>query len=31
VKHIVENHGGTVGVQSEFNKGSTFTFTVPRN
>ncbi len=31
VKHIVENHGGSVGVQSEFNKGSTFTFTVPRN
>ena len=31
VKHIVENHGGTVGVQSEYNKGSTFTITVPRN
>ena len=24
VKHIVENHGGTVGVESEYNKGSVF-------
>lgn len=31
VKHIIENHGGTVGVQSEYNKGSTFTFTIPKN
>ncbi|MBV9850743.1 MAG: GHKL domain-containing protein, partial [Armatimonadetes bacterium] len=30
VKHIVENHGGTVGVESEYNKGSTFTFTLPK-
>lgn len=30
VKHIVENHGGTVGVESEYNKGSVFTFTLPK-
>ena len=30
VKHIVENHGGTVSVESEYNKGSVFTFTLPK-
>lgn len=30
VKHIVENHGGTVGVESEYNRGSIFTFTLPK-
>ncbi|MDQ2800827.1 MAG: ATP-binding protein [Armatimonadota bacterium] len=30
VKHIVENHGGTVGVESEYNKGSVFTFALPK-
>ncbi len=29
VKHIVESHGGTVGVESELGKGSTFFLTVP--
>ena len=29
VKHIVEAHGGEVRVESEFNHGSTFTFTLP--
>ena len=29
VKHIVEAHGGTVGVESEYQHGSTFTFTLP--
>ena len=30
VKHIIESHGGTVGVESEYNKGSVFTFTLPK-
>ncbi len=30
VKHIVEGHGGTVGVESEYNHGSIFTFTLPK-
>ncbi len=29
VKHIVEAHGGQVTVESEHEKGSTFTFTLP--
>src|SRR6266542_748229 len=29
VKHIVENHGGTVRVQSELGMGSTFTVRIP--
>jgi two-component system phosphate regulon sensor histidine kinase PhoR len=29
VKHTVEAHGGSVGVQSEEGHGSTFTFTLP--
>jgi two-component system, OmpR family, phosphate regulon sensor histidine kinase PhoR len=29
VKHIVESHGGQVTVESEYNHGSTFTFTLP--
>jgi len=31
VKHIVENHGGMVGVESEYNKGSVFSFTLPKS
>ncbi len=30
VKHIVEGHGGAVGVESEYNHGSVFTFTLPK-
>jgi signal transduction histidine kinase len=29
VKHIVENHGGSVDVQSELGQGSTFTVRLP--
>jgi two-component system phosphate regulon sensor histidine kinase PhoR len=29
VKHIVEAHGGTVGVRSEQGHGSTFSFSIP--
>ena len=31
VKHIVEIHGGSVTVQSEYGRGTTFTFTLSRN
>ncbi len=30
VKHYVEMHGGTIRVESELEKGSKFTFTIPR-
>jgi len=30
VKHIAVVHSGTVSVQSELGKGSTFTLTLPR-
>ena len=30
VKHIVETHGGLVTVQSEYGRGSTFSFTLPK-
>jgi two-component system, OmpR family, phosphate regulon sensor histidine kinase PhoR len=30
VKHIVERHGGELWVRSEYNRGSTFGFSVPR-
>ncbi len=30
VKHIVQNHGGKVWVKSEFDKGATFFFTLPK-
>ncbi len=29
VKHIIESHGGSVTVESEYNRGSTFSFLLP--
>jgi len=31
VKHIIQAHGGKVGVESEFGKGSNFFFILPKN
>ena len=31
VKHIVETHGGSVTVQSEYGRGTTFVFTLSRS
>jgi len=30
VKHIIENHGGSVSCQSEVGEGTTFSFTLPK-
>ena len=30
-RKIVEAHGGTVSIESELGKGSTFSFTIPVN
>ncbi|HYF95203.1 MAG TPA: phosphate regulon sensor histidine kinase PhoR [Symbiobacteriaceae bacterium] len=30
VKHIIEAHGGTVGVDSDLGRGATFSFTLPK-
>ncbi len=31
VKHIIDAHGGTIGVVSDTGKGATFTFTLPKS